>query len=354
MAAKYQTIADELRFQIRSGKYAAAAALPTEAALCQEYGVSRQTVRQALSLLVSDGLIQRRQGSGSRILHPAAPVQTPPATVAVVTTYISDYIFPSILREVEQVLSSHGYTPLLFSTQNRLDTERRILESLLTMPIRGILVEGSKTVLPNPNLDLYRQLLDREIPLVFLHGVSSNLSGVLSVLDDNRAGGRQLVEYLYGKGHRNIAGIFKNDDIQGLQRYEGFISALRDLGLPMGDGQVAWYSTETKAQFLESGVDPLRDRALAGCSAVVCYNDEIASWLIGQLLRQGVRIPEELAVVSFDNSHYSTMSPVPITSLSHGEYSVGKMSAQLLLRRMAGEECHSEKAPWTLIRRESG
>lgn len=354
MAAKYQMIADELRFQIRSGKYTSAAALPTEAALCQEYGVSRQTVRQALSVLVSEGLIQRRQGSGSQILHPASSAQAAPATVAVMTTYISDYIFPSILREVEQVLSSHGYTPLLFSTRNQLDMERKILTNLLTMPIQGILVEGSKTVLPNPNLDLYRKLLDRGVPLVFLHGVSSNLSGVLSVLDDNRAGGQQLVEYLYGKGHRNIAGIFKSDDIQGLQRYDGYISALRDLDLPMNDRQVVWYSTETKSQLLENGADLLKKRVPAECSAVVCYNDEIASCLISQLLRQGVRIPEDLAVVSFDNSHYSTMSPVPITSLSHGEHNVGRLSAQLLLRRMAGEECHSEKAPWTLVQRESG
>lgn len=354
MATKYQTIADELRFQIHSGKYASSAALPTEYAICQEYGVSRQTVRQALSLLVKEGLIQRRQGSGSRILRQPAAEPSQPATVAVVTTYISDYIFPSILREAEQVLSSHGYTPLLFSTQNQLDNERRILTNLLTMPIKGVLIEGSKTVLPNPNLDLYQQFLDRGIPLVFIHSVYSNLPSVLSVLDDNRGGGRQLVEYLYQKGHRNIAGIFKSDDMQGLQRYEGYISALRDLGLPMDDKRVLWYSTETKNRFLDGEIRREWGQSLSGYSAVVCYNDEAAAYLVRRLLKEGVRIPEDLAVVSFDNSHYSAMSPVPITSLSHGAYNVGRMSAELLLRRMTGEECHSEKAPWVLVERESG
>ncbi len=152
----------------------------------------------------------------------------------------------------------------------------------------GILVEGTKAGLPNPNLDLYRKLISRGVPMVFMHGIYPELSDCLSVLDDNYGGGRQLVEYLYKKGHRSIAGIFKNDDFQGLQRYAGYADALRDLGLPLEDQRVFWYNTESKERLLSdnNSWEQVTDM-LHNCTAVVCYNDEIASRLVSLLLGQG-------------------------------------------------------------------
>lgn len=210
MAPKYQIVADSLRSDITSGIYHEHDLLPTENSLCQQFQVSRQTVRQALSVLVTEGLIERQQGSGSRVRDNSAPAPVQRRSIAVVTTYISDYIFPSILREVETVLSDNDSAPLLFATQNQVSNERKVLQTLLGLPqLDGVLVEGTKTGLPNPNLDMYRKLMSRGVPLVFMNGNYPQLEGTLSVLDDNYGGGRELVRYLYGKGHRKIAGIFK-------------------------------------------------------------------------------------------------------------------------------------------------
>ncbi|MCI8400151.1 MAG: substrate-binding domain-containing protein [Oscillibacter sp.] len=355
MPPKYQKIAEELRIHIQAGKFSDAHTLPTEFAIAQEYQVSRQTVRQALSLLARDGLIEKRQGSGSYIRQsPAEPPGQAKKVIAVITTYISDYIFPSILREVETVLAENNCTPSLFATRNQVYNERRILAGLLESPVDGILVEGTKSALPNPNLDLYRQLLDRNIPLVFMNGNYAGLQGAFSVLDDNYGGGRMLVEYLEKKGHRRIAGIFKSDDIQGHQRYAGYADALRDLNLPMEDWQLFWYNTESKARFLAEDLPEPLIQALGRCSAVVCYNDEIACRIEVCMMRRGVNIPQELAIVSFDNSQYSDLSSKPITSLSHGENNVGRLAAELLIRLMQGEACRSETAPWVLKEKESG
>ena len=352
MAAKYQFIADQLRIQIKAGKYASASVLPTEFALCQEYQVSRQTVRQALALLVQEGLIEKRQGSGSTIVR-ESQTHSQRTAVAVITTYISDYIFPSILREIERVFSENGCSPMLFATRNQVDNERRILTDLLETNLDGIIVEGSKSVLPNPNFDLYQRLADRNIPIVFIHSTYSNLQHFPSVTDDNQAGSRMLVEYLYRKGHRDIAGIFKSDDAQGLLRYQGYMEALRKLGAPMDDRRVFWYDTALKEKFLHDEAIAQAFPILEGCTAVVCYNDEVADSLIRYLIKQGVDVPGQMAVVSFDNSQYSYLSPVPITSLSHGEQNVGRLAAEMLLRLMRGEYCRPEKAPWTLVEKQS-
>ena len=350
---KYRQIANALRSGILNGVYQKS--LPTEQALCREFQVSRQTVRQALSLLQAEKLIERRQGSGSYIRESVFPVSSERLSVAVVTTYISDYIFPSILREIESVFAANNSTPLLFATQNEVSTERRILTALLEMDaLDGILVEGTKTGFPNPNLDLYRKLIARGTPLVFFHGNYPELQNTLSVLDDNYSGGEMLVDYLYQKGHRKIAGIFKSDDTQGHQRYAGFAAGLKKYSLPFEDHHVLWYDTELKRRILENYFIPdITKQVMEDCDAVVCYNDEIAAHIVSNLTQSKVSIPEEMAIVSFDNSQYSEMATPRITSLSHGENNVGRLAAQMLFRRIRGEHCQSQLVPWILIEKES-
>lgn len=357
MAYKYQNIIDQLRKQITDGIYPAGSALPTEMELCKLFQASRQTIRFALSNLSDEGLIDRRQGSGSYVLDVFKKRSNPnkQRIIAIITTYISDYIFPSILREAESVLSANNCSTLLFATNNQIVTERKVLRSLLELPqLDGLLVEGTKTALPNPNLDLYRELLNREVPLIFFNGNYPELSEVPYILDANFDGGYQLVEYLIDKGHSKIGGIFKNDDIQGLQRYSGYITALRDHELLFEDKHVCWYSTETKMQLsanaavLQSMLTRLKD-----CSAVVCYNDEIANYLLKETVHQGMSVPNDLAVVSFDNSFYSEMPICRITSLSHGTQNVGGIAANSLIQLLSGNPCESRLIPWELLEKES-
>lgn len=354
MAPKYQSIADSLRQEIETGVYSSKQLLPTEHLLCQRFQISRQTVRRALSVLEDEGLITRRQGSGSHLRERTEPGGLLNCTVAVVTTYINDYIFPGILRGMETVLTANSSAPLLFATQNQVSAERKILQTLLTIKgLDGVLIEGSKTALPNPNLDLYQKLIDQGIRLVFINGTYPELSSTPSVLADNYGGGRMLVEYLHQKGHQNIAGIFKNDDMQGTLRYAGYIEALRDLGLALEDRQICWYNTEMRESFLsESFLNATLD-GFGGCSAIVCYNDEVAIRIVSHLKKRGVRIPQEMAVVSFDNSQYSELAPVRITSLSHGAQNLGELAADLMLRQLRGETCQSVVVPWVLAEKES-
>lgn len=353
MNPKYQTVAESLRDGIREGRYEKT--LPTEQALCTQFQVSRQTVRQALSLLEAERLIDRRQGSGSHIREQKSPSPHRRLSIAVVTTYINDYIFPSILREIEAVCSEHDSAPLLFTTQNQFANERRILLNLLEMEqLDGILLEGTKTGLPNPNIRLYQKLRDKGVPLVFMHGHYEQLPDTLSVLDDNAGGSRMLVDYLYQKGHRKIAGIFKYDDLQGRQRFIGYADAMQELGLSVEDRNILWYSTDQKDRFLINGFAESRaEEIVSSCSAILCYNDEIASRLVAHMGQKGISIPGDVAVVSFDNSQYSEMSSPRITSLSHEQYNVGRLAAELLFRYLRDEPCASELVPWFLVEKES-
>ena len=346
---KYETVASAIIDDIKSGKYPSGTALPTEENLTAMYAVSRQTVRRALSLLVDRGLISKRQGSGS-IVRPKRSAHTT-GKIAVVATYISNYIFPSQLRAVEEVLSENKYTAVLSATRNRVCNERAILEEILKDPVDGILIEGTKTAMPNPNFDLYENLIGMGIPVVFFNGYYPALSGTYYVCADNREGGAELVRHLIARGHTKIAGYFKSDDIQGHQRYSGFISELFRSGLIIPDENVFWYTTETKETLFDKPEEVIK--WLGDNTAVVCYNDEVAFGLIKFLLSAGKRVPEDVAVVSFDNSSLSRISQVPITSLSYEDRNIGRIAAQKLIDILGGREVSSEVLPWTFVQKES-
>ena len=355
MPSKYMQIASQLRDKIREGAYRETGKLPTENELAGACGANRQTVRRALALLTEEGLIERRQGSGSYLRATASRHGN---SVAILSTSINDYIFPAILQDAQGVFEKSGYSTMLFCTHNQVNREREILKKILSGTVCGLLAEGTKTALPNPNLDLYRRLGQLGVALVFLHGGYAALPGAVCISDDNFRGGYVLTEHLIQKGHSRIAGIFKSDDIQGHERYAGFLAAFRDAGFPLPDTRVAWFTTEEKGRLLKSGGPPAMadffSPALEGCTAVVCYNDEIAFALIGLLQMRGIRVPEDVAVVSFDNSSYSEFCSVRITSLAHGSRHIGRIAAESLVHLLRGEPVSSQSVPWTLMEKESG
>ena len=348
---KYAALAESLTEKIHRGDYPVGSRLPSENELASSYHLSRQTVRQALALLSEQGLIDRKQGSGSQVLawHFTPEPKTPSYTIAVITTYIGEYIFPEIMRGIEQELTAHHYSPLISATRNRVDNERRILLNCLERPIDGLIVEGTKTALPNPNIDLYKKLYDKGIPTVFINGFYPDLPCPVFVVADDRQGGRDATCMLIQQGHTKIGGIFKSDDIQGHRRYAGYTQAMREAGLSLDDDHILWYTTENRFALLSS----YALTALADCTAVVCYNDEVALQIIDLMRTAHRKIPQDLSVVSFDNSPYCDLSPVRITSFSCQKEQIGILAAQKLLRLIQKIPQESSILTWSVVQRES-
>lgn len=355
MAPKYEQLVQTLRQTLPQWHADGQRKLPCEQELAAQFSVSRQTLRQALAVLEQEGLIEKRRGSGS-FLCPAAANQD--RRIAVIATSLSDYIFPSLLKDIQACLSVQGFSVVIHATENSIHREREILQQLLLDPPAGILVEGCKTALPNPNAELYQALRQRGLPMTFLHGSCRELPDAFCVGDDNYGGGYLLAGHLIRNGHQTIAGIFKSDDAQGPERYHGVVCAMRDAGLFPLDENFLWFSSFQRYQLVElqdeSMLQNFLRQQLGSCTAVVCYNDEIAFHLIRTLLRAGKRVPEDIAVVSFDNSYYSTFGPVSITSAGHDPHAMGHAAAENLLSQIRRQPCQSVRLPWALYARQSG
>lgn len=354
MSVKYARLAELLRNLIEENT-GSVFKLPTEAALCKKYGVSRQTVRKALSILESEHLIEKRRGSGSYSTGLFGSAERD--TVAVLVCSDSEYIYPEFLAALRNALQQQGFSCAVYVTDNRVSKERNILEHLLAHPVRGILSEGCKTAFPTPNHDLYRRLLKEGASVLFFHGNYPNLPDLPSVTDDNYAGAYYLGKYLVSSGHKKTAAIFKADDMQGSERCHGFLSALRDENVPFPEENICYFDS-ARLSALQKRQDTgfLSDfvgKQLDDATAVLCHNDEIAYWLIKELTYRNLRVPEDISVVSFDNSYLGELSAVQITSLSHKKQEMAASAAEMLLKLMKGSAVSSRKLPWHLVRRQS-
>lgn len=141
--------------------------------------------------------------------------------------------------------------------------------------------------------------MKRRIPILFFNTFYPELDVPHVSLNDVEAGSK-AVQFLIEKGHKDIGAILKLDDGQGRLRYLGYLNAMEAAGLPVKDSRMIWIDTEESRQ-LSLCMDRILSR-LEGCSAVLCYNDQVAFQLIHLLRERKIAIPEQLAssVLMFD------------------------------------------------------
>lgn len=349
---KYQELIDYIQKQIDSGKLIPGQKLTSENALTRQFGISRQTVRKAISILEEQGLVKRVQGSGTYLCDKRKEGLAGRNRIAVVTTYVDSYIFPKIIQGIEKALFERGFSVQISFTNNTLERERSVLSDIIDRDdVAGVIVEGTKSGLPNPNIPLYRKLQERKIPLIFINTYYPELDAPHVSLDDVQAA-RKAVDYLIGKGHRNIGAILKLDDGQGRQRYLGYLQAMDQANLTVTDSRMVWIDTDESKQ-LAYCKDKIMNR-LESCTALFCYNDQIAFQLIRMLSDHGISVPERVSVVSIDDADLAIHSEVPITSLPHPKEKLGAKAAELLLYMIdTGKKAESFEFDTRVIERSS-
>ncbi len=351
---KYLQVADILRKEIADGVFRDGQTLMTEEELRFRFDVSRQTIRQAIALLEEDGLVDRRRGSGTYVRHGPRRRQGT-IHVGVVTTYITDYIFPSIVSGIESVLNENGVVMNLSATYNDSRTERNILERMMDGQVDGLIVEGARTARQPENEDLFRRLAQRNIPVLFMNTYYPELVNVPHVVMDDYGGGRIAAREVLSRGYRKPGGMFKVDDLQGKERLKGFLDEMRDEGVIIPDERLLLFGTEQRMNWQNTPegkafVDRLV-RHEADC--MTCYNDVFASSLMSILQGRGMKLPEDMGFIGFDNAVYAEMTNPKLTTLGHPKEAFGALVAEKLLRMISGEKERSVNMAWTLIERDS-
>lgn len=350
---KYQLVYEWIRACINDGTFTAGNKLYSENVIAEQFKISRLTVRKAIENLESEGLIYKIRGSGTYVNNISKIVTNNTKKIGVITTVLRDYLFTSIIYGIDSVISEHGYTMSLGMTNNLFQDERRVIKSIVESGVDGLIIETTKSALPNPNIDLYHKIDELGIPYVFIHGYYKELDPVYVVTEDSNCGAK-AVEYLYSLGHKNIACIFKSDDMQGVERFSGFVRALISLGLEVIDNRLIWFATDGEEEVFTGENEKLVLEKIKGCTAVVCYSDLLAMLLIKYLNCHGVKVPEDISVIGFDNWSVSHLSLINVTTFDHPKEKLGQEAAKRLLQMInTGKKAESITMEMKMIIKDS-
>lgn len=328
---KHRQISQWIIDGIQSGQFRPGDRLPSEFALAEQFDASRQTVRHATDELVKKGILTRQRGSGTYVSKNSDVTHKESRRVGVITTYIDDYVFPGIIRGIESTLTPLGYTLSLGVTHDSHLEEADCLRRIIDDGICGLIIEGTKSAIPSPNLSFFEQLRAHNIPMIFLNGYYRELTQC-GVFQDDVVTARMLTEQLIKNGHKKIAAVFKSDDLQGLKRFEGMQQALYAADLFVEDRRILWYTTEDVADYFSGSLDSFILNRFGDATALVCYNDQIAAQICDLLKRNGKSIPKDISVVSFDNSPLASDTAYCLTSSIYPSTEIGATAANLLVR----------------------
>ncbi len=271
-------------------------------------------------------------------------------TIATIIPDITNPYHPAFARGVQDVAEQNGFDTIIYNTDGIPEKELKVLQSVLESQVDGII--GIFFHLPE---EQFKRLVDRDIAVVRIVGYNE-ATGDLPVgylyLDIARAA-FTAVDYLINKGHQRIAHIHGLANTpHTMARIEGYQKALAKSGL-LDQQQIVPgdFSVESGYRAMQNLlVDPNRP------TAVFTSNDLMAVGAINAILDGGMRVPEDIAVVGFDNIDAATMIRPQLTTVDPFKTYVGKRAAELLIERIQSKEPLKkswEETPFELVIRQS-
>ncbi len=268
-----------------------------------------------------------------------------------VTTLFTDPYFPILLRGIADVCNAHNYHLMLsLFSQRRVQNSRAYQDLLYQQVLRGRHLDG--VVVSSAPLDdpIFPCLLEDNVPFVI---VGRYLHERINYVDvDNVVGARMAVEHLLRLGHERIATITGPLNMcAGQDRLEGYRQALAARGIPVDENLIA------EGDFSEQGGRAAMQRLLPHRpTAVFAASDMMAVGALKTLRDAGLRVPDDIALVSFDDIPLASMVDPPLTTVRQPIEQLGSTAAELLISLLENpqeETVHRIVLPTELVIRAS-
>jgi GntR family transcriptional regulator, arabinose operon transcriptional repressor len=333
--AKYRIIKDHIISSINDGSYAVSGKIPSENELARSFDASRQTVMHAMSQLVSEGALRRVQGMGTFVCekHPAR--FNSEKMIGVILTYPDEYTSCDIITGIGREVAKEGYDTVIRYTDNMPDRERDCLGYFLGSGISGLITETSRNAHLNPNMDLYRKIAHDRLPVIYMNGCPEG-SGCSCVSADEVKAGYIAAKHLVEKGHRSVSGIFMSDDIRGVKRHEGSVKALKEAGTDCGKDKVLFYTADERENLFNGGLIGKVMAAIKDSTALMVQNEHLAVKIMGMLREIWVRVPEDISVISFDDSLETDIIGMSVTTVACRKNETGTAAGKGILSVIHG------------------
>lgn len=336
----YRKIEETIRERIENGTYPPGSQLPTEMELIKEFNTSRLTISKSLSHLVAEGLITRTRGRGSFVK--GGKVRETPGLIRFISPVAKDesyLLHNGLLEGIQEIVRQANYNV-------SIDFYRTVEEEIEIIRQYKNRENDAFVIWPCNNpavIELLRELDRSGFPFVLVDSFFPQFKSDC-VMTDNILGGQLIVEYLFKKGHKHIGYLSQELDRFCLaERFAGTVSAAGMFGVELLSHVLICRSgdparqKENIARWLDEQSDLPEPP-----TAIFCSNDSLAVMLYEVLAVKEVKVPDDMSVAGFDNASFGQYLPVPLTSVEHDFYGIGRKAGQLLLKRLQKEQANSE------------
>jgi len=265
-------------------------------------------------------------------------------SVGVLTQAINSPFYGEALRGIEDRLEVAGYIPIFVSGHWQEAEEHKGLAALMSRRVDGLIVLAGR--LSNEALESYAQ----QVPMVVV-GRALQTERIFSIDLDNHAGGLLATQHLIERGHRRIAfiaGIALHQD--ALDRAAGYRDALARAGIAFDPALVL------EGDFTEAGGLSAVERLLGSgiaFSAIFAANDQMAIGAGLGLYRRRLRVPDDVALVGFDDLTLGRYAVPPLTTIRQSIYEIGREAASAILAMLEGAQPAVDLPAPELVVRES-
>ncbi|MBQ6640826.1 MAG: LacI family DNA-binding transcriptional regulator [Saccharopolyspora sp.] len=296
-------------------------------------GVSQATVSRALR-----GDPRVSAATQDRVRHAAQVLNYVPSEagrslsthttrrIGVLVSDLTNPFYPHLIGPLHDELERCGYRMMLLAERSD--------DALATEGLLDHSIDGAVLTTATSGSELPDALRRKQIPFVFLNRVDGR-DGADSAAVDNERGGRLAAEELIALGHRRVALLGGSTDTSsGRDREAGFVDALAeaDIALPATRIRRGSYDFDTGYLGLSEllAADP-------DLTAVFCGNDVVAIGAYNAALRAGVRIPDELTLVGFDDLPIASWEAFSLTTIRYDLQEMARAAARLLVERLSGD-----------------
>ncbi|WP_344327597.1 LacI family DNA-binding transcriptional regulator [Kitasatospora putterlickiae] len=254
--------------------------------------------------------------------------------IGLITPELSNPIFPALAQVIEQVLSRHGYTPVLCTQTPGGSTEDELVEMLVDRGVAGIVFVSGLHADSTADHDRYARLAGRGVPFVLINGYSERIDAPF-ISPDDRAAMWMAVQHLAELGHERIGlAVGQKRYVPVLRKIEGFTAAVREvLGLTAEQAEGLVHHTLFSVEGGHAAAGALLDK---GCTAVVCGSDMMALGAIRAVRQRGLAVPQDVSVVGFDDSPLIAFTEPPLTTVRQPVEAMATAAVDALLEEVGG------------------
>nr|WP_276535254.1 DNA-binding transcriptional regulator CytR [Citrobacter farmeri] len=254
-------------------------------------------------------------------------------TILVIVPDICDPFFSELIRGIEVTAASHGYLVLIGDCAHQNQQEKTFVNLIITKQIDGMLLLGSR--LPfDASIEEQRNLP----PMVMANEFAPELE-LPTVHIDNLTAAFNAVNYLHELGHQRIGCIAGPEEMPLCHyRLQGYVQALRRCGVTVDPHYIA------RGDFtFEAGGNALRQlfELPQPPTAVFCHSDVMALGALSWAKRQGIKVPDDLSIIGFDNIALAEFCDPPLTTVAQPRFEIGREAMLLLLDQIHGQNVNS-------------